>query len=179
MKILICDSLNEKVLKELKTIGECVDISSSNKKYEELDSEIEDAQIEAQLQKLKDSKAENNKELNVEAQKPNISFKDFSKMDLRVGTVVAAEKMPKTKKLLVLKVDIGDEVRTIVSGIAMDYAASEVLGQKVTVLCNLKPRALRGVESQGMILMSKSESGTLIFIEPDSSLDAISGMSIS
>jgi methionyl-tRNA synthetase len=142
-------------------------------------TKIEDAQIEAQLQKLKDSKSENNKELNVEAQKPNISFKDFSKMDLRVGTVVAAEKMPKTKKLLVLKVDIGDEVRTIVSGIAMDYAASEVLGQKVTVLCNLKPRALRGVESQGMILMSKSESGTLIFIEPDSSLDTISGMSIS
>lgn len=142
-------------------------------------TKIEDAQIEAQLQKLKDSKAENNKELNVEAQKPNISFKDFSKMDLRVGTVVAAEKMPKTKKLLVLKVDIGDEVRTIVSGIAMDYAASEVLGQKVTVLCNLKPRALRGVESQGMILMSKSENGTLIFIEPDTSHDAISGMTIS
>ena len=142
-------------------------------------TKIEDAQIEAQLQKLKDSKAENNKELNVEAQKPNILFKDFSKMDLRVGTVVAAEKMPKTKKLLVLKVDIGDEVRTIVSGIAMDYAASEVLGQKVTVLCNLRPRALRGVESQGMILMSKSENGTLIFIEPDTSHDAISGMTIS
>ena len=142
-------------------------------------TKIEDSQIEAQLQKLRDSKAENNKELNVQVQKPNISYEDFSKMDLRVGTVVAAEKMSKTKKLLVLKVDIGDEVRTIVSGIAMDYAASEVLGQKVTVLCNLKPRALRGVESQGMILMSKSESGNLIFIEPDSSLDTISGMSIS
>ena len=142
-------------------------------------TKIEDAQIEAQLQKLKNSKAENNKEFNVEAQKPNIPFTDFSKMDLRVGTVVAAEKMSKTKKLLVLKVDIGDEVRTIVSGIAMDYAASEVLGQKVTVLCNLKPRTLRGVESQGMILMSKSESGTLTFIEPDSNLDPISGMTIS
>ena len=142
-------------------------------------TKIEDIQIEAQLQKLKDSKAENNKELNLEAQKPNIPFKDFSKMDIRVGTIVAAEKMPKTKKLLVLKVDIGDEVRTVVSGIAMDYAASEVLGQKVTVLCNLRPRALRGVESQGMILMSKSENGTLIFIEPDTSHDAISGMTIS
>ena len=142
-------------------------------------TKIEDVQIEAQLQKLKDSKAQNIKELNIEAQKPNIPFKDFSKMDLRVGTVVAAKKMPKTKKLLVLKVDIGDEVRTIVSGIAMDYSESEVLGQKVTVLCNLKPRALRGVESQGMILMSKSENGTLIFIEPDTNLDAISGISIS
>jgi len=142
-------------------------------------TKIEDIQIEAQLQKLKDSKAENNKELNVEAQKPNIPFKDFSKMDLRVGTVVAAEKMPKTKKLLVLKVDIGDEVRTIVSGIAMDYAASEVLGQKVTVLCNLKPRILRGIESQGMILMGKSANGALIFIEPDSSLETISGLNIS
>ncbi len=142
-------------------------------------TKIEDIQIEAQLQKLKDSKAENNKELNVEAQKPNIPFKEFSKMDLRVGTVVAAEKMPKTKKLLVLKVDIGDEVRTIVSGIAMDYAASEVLGQKVTVLCNLKPRLLRGIESQGMILMGKSANGALIFIEPDSSLETISGLNIS
>ncbi len=142
-------------------------------------TKIEDIQIEAQLQKLKDSKAENNKELNVEAQKPNIPFKDFSKIDLRVGTVVAAEKMPKTKKLLVLKVDIGDEVRTIVSGIAMDYAASEVLGQKVTVLCNLKPRILRGIESQGMILMGKSANGALIFIEPDSSLETISGLNIS
>lgn len=142
-------------------------------------TKIEDAQIEAQLQKLKDSKAENNEELNIEAQKPNIPFKDFSKMDFRVGTVVAAEKMPKTKKLLVLKVDIGDEVRTIVSGIAMDYSASEVLGQKVTVLCNLKPRILRGIESQGMILMGKSANGALIFIEPDSSLETISGLNIS
>ena len=142
-------------------------------------TKIEDAQIEKQLQKLKDSKAENNEELNIEAQKPNIPFKDFSKMDFRVGTVVAAEKMPKTKKLLVLKVDIGDEVRTIVSGIAMDYSASEVLGQKVTVLCNLKPRILRGIESQGMILMGKSANGALIFIEPDSSLETISGLNIS
>ena len=142
-------------------------------------TKIEDAQIEAQLQKLKDSKAENNEELNIEAQKPNIPFKDFSKMDFRVGTVVTAEKMPKTKKLLVLKVDIGDEVRTIVSGIAMDYSASEVLGQKVTVLCNLKPRILRGIESQGMILMGKSANGALIFIEPDSSLETISGLNIS
>ena len=142
-------------------------------------TKIEDAQIEAQLQKLKDSKAENNEELNIEAQKPNIPFKDFSKMDFRVGTVVAAEKMPKTKKLLVLKVDIGDEVRTIVSGIALDYAASEVLGKKVTVLCNLKPRILRGIESQGMILMGKSANGALIFIEPDSSLETISGLNIS
>jgi methionyl-tRNA synthetase len=142
-------------------------------------TKIENAQIEAQLQKLKDSKAENNEELNIEAQKPNIPFKDFSKMDFRVGTVVAAEKMPKTKKLLVLKVDIGDEVRTIVSGIAMDYAASEVLGQKVTVLCNLKPRILRGIESQGMILMGKSANGALIFVEPDSSLETISGLNIS
>jgi methionyl-tRNA synthetase len=142
-------------------------------------TKIEDIQIEAQLQKLKDSKAENKKELNLEAQKPNIPFKDFSKMDIRVGTIVAAEKMPKTKKLLVLKVDIGDEVRTVVSGIAMDYAASEVLGQKVTVLCNLKPRILRGIESQGMILMGKSANGALIFIEPDSSLETISGLNVS
>ena len=142
-------------------------------------TKIEDIQIEAQLQKLKDSKVDNNKEFDVEPQKANIPLKDFFKMDLRVGAIVAAEKIPKTKKLLVLKVDIGDEVRTIVSGIAMDFAPSEVLGQKVTVLCNLKPRILRGIESQGMILMGKSATGALIFIEPDSSLKTISGLNIS
>ena len=99
-------------------------------------------------------------------------------MDLRVGTILAAEKMPKTKNLLVLKVDIGDEVRTIISGIAMDYTPFEVLGRKVTVLCNLKPRALRGVESQGMILVSKSERGNVILIGPDSGYDVLSGLSV-
>ena len=116
-------------------------------------TKIEDAQIEAQLKKLQASKAANAEATTAATQKPNIPFEDFSKMDLRVGTIVAAEKMPKTKKLLVLQVDVGTETRTIVSGIAEFYTPDTIIGQKVTVLCNLKPRALRGVESQGKLVM--------------------------
>jgi methionyl-tRNA synthetase len=99
-------------------------------------------------------------------------------MDLRVGTILTAKKMPKTKKLLVLEVDTGAEVRTIVSGIAEAYAPEAVVGKKVTVLCNLKPRDLRGVESQGMILMAKSDDGQLVFIQPDITHHTVSGVSI-
>ena len=99
-------------------------------------------------------------------------------MDLRTGTIIAAEKMPKTKKLLVLQVDTGSEVRTIVSGIAEYYTPDAVVGQKVTVLCNLKPRVLRGVESQGMILMAKANGGQLVFVQPDAKHDTHSGLAI-
>jgi len=139
-------------------------------------TKIEDAQIEAQLKKLQDSKTANAKTDSAEPQKPIIPFEDFSKMDLRIGTIVAAEKMPKTKKLLVLQVDIGTETRTIVSGIAEYYPPTTIIGQKVTVLCNLKPRALRGVESQGMLLMAKANDGQLVFVQPDSNHTAPSGM---
>lgn len=131
-------------------------------------SKIEDNQIQQQLDKLEASKAANeaaNK--SVETQKETISFEDFSKMDLRVGTILEAEKMPKTKKLLVLKVDTGLDIRTIVSGIAESYSAEEVVGKQVTVLVNLAPRKLRGVESQGMILMTEGSSGQLVFVNPD------------
>ena len=139
-------------------------------------TKIEDAQIEAQLKKLQASKAANAEATTAAPQKPNIPFEDFSKMDLRVGTIVAAEKMPKTKKLLVLQVDVGTETRTIVSGIAEFYTPDTIIGQKVTVLCNLKPRALRGVESQGMLLMAKASDGQLVFVQPDTNHTAPSGM---
>jgi methionyl-tRNA synthetase len=141
-------------------------------------TKIEDHQIQAQLDRLEASKMANVQQTTVVPQKPNIPFEDFSKMDLRIGTIVAAEKMPKTKKLLVLKVDIGTEVRTIVSGIAENYAPEAVVGQKVTVLCNLKPRALRGVESQGMILMAKANDGQLVFVQPDEAHPTPSGMPV-
>ena len=86
---------------------------------------------------------------------------------MRVGTIIEAEKMPKAKKLLVLKVDTGIDVRTIVSGIAESFTPEEVVGKKVTVLVNLAPRALRGVESQGMILMTENAEGDLVFVNPD------------
>ena len=91
----------------------------------------------------------------------------FAKMDLRVGTIIEAEKMPKANKLLVLKVDTGIDVRTIVSGIAESFKPEDIVGKRVTVLVNLAPRALRGVESQGMILMSTNTEGKLVFINPD------------
>ncbi|WP_375234590.1 methionine--tRNA ligase [Winogradskyella sp.] len=137
-------------------------------KGELLFSKIEDGQIQIQLDKLEASKKANeaaNKIL--EPQKEEIAFDDFTKLDIRVGTIMEAEKMPKTKKLLVLKVDTGIDTRTIVSGIAESFKPEEVIGKKVTVLVNLAPRKLRGVESQGMILMTEDESGNLVFVNPD------------
>ncbi|MDA9760611.1 methionine--tRNA ligase [Flavobacteriaceae bacterium] len=141
-------------------------------------TKIEDPEIEEQLDLLKASKKSNAVKNTTAVQKTSIPFGDFSKMDLRVGTILTAKKMPKTKKLLVLEVDTGTEVRTIVSGIAEAYAPEAVVGKKVTVLCNLKPRDLRGVESQGMILMAKSDDGQLVFIQPDITHHTVSGVSI-
>ena len=140
-------------------------------KGELLFSKIEDEQIQVQLDKLEASKKTNdamNSAPEVSPQKETIQFDDFTKLDMRVGTIIEAEKMAKTKKLLVLKVDTGIDVRTIVSGIAESFTPEEVIGKKVTVLVNLAPRALRGVESQGMILMTEDASGKLVFVNPDS-----------
>ncbi|WP_324720403.1 methionine--tRNA ligase [Salinimicrobium sp. HB62] len=137
-------------------------------KAELLFSKIEDDQIQKQLEKLEATKAANiadNKK--AEPQKEIATFEDFSKMDLRVGTIVEAEKMPKANKLLVLKVDTGIDVRTIVSGIAQSFKPEEIVGKKVTVLINLAPRKLRGVESEGMILMTENKEGKLVFVNPD------------
>ena len=144
-------------------------------------SKIEDDAVEQQLAKLAQRKKDNesaNASVAVEPQKDLISFEDFSKLDLRVGTILEAEKMPKTKKLLVLKVDTGLDQRTIVSGIAESYAPDEIIGKKVTVLVNLAPRALRGVESEGMILMTEDASGKLVFVNPDMD-SASNGLKIS
>lgn len=142
-------------------------------KAELLFSKIEDDAIQSQLDKLITSKLANeaaNKK--VEPQKETITFEDFSKLDLRVGTILEAEKMPKANKLLVLKIDTGIDVRTIVSGIAESFTPEEIIGKRVTVLVNLAPRTLRGVESQGMILMTESEDGKLVFVNPDTSSEA-------
>ncbi|WP_439553283.1 methionine--tRNA ligase [Flavobacterium macrobrachii] len=131
-------------------------------------SQIEDAEIQKQIDKLEATKVANKAENAViEPQKETSTFEDFSKLDLRVGTIIEAEKMPKANKLLVLKVDTGIDVRTIVSGIAEHFSPEEVVGKRVTVLVNLAPRALRGVESQGMILMTNLPDGKLVFVNPD------------
>ena len=136
-------------------------------------AKVEDSSIQAQLERLEDTK-KNNAEANFELtpEKENISFEQFNAMDLRTGTVIEAEKIKKTKKLLNLKVDLGFEIRTIVSGIAESYTPEEMIGKKVTVLANLASRTIKGVESQGMLLMTENKEGKLIVIGPeDASID--------
>lgn len=129
---------------------------------------IEDAEIQAQLDKLENTKKENAmSDTSVTPQKDTIVYEDFAKMDLRVGTILEAEKMPKAKKLIVMKVDTGIDTRTIVSGIAEYFSPEDLIGKKVTVLVNLAPRPLRGVDSQGMILLAENPDGSLIFVGPE------------
>ena len=131
-------------------------------------SKIEDKAIEAQIEKLQATKIANEQENKVlEPQKETIDFEDFTKLDIRIGTILEAEKVAKTKKLLKLKVDIGIDTRTIVSGIAESFSPGSIIGQQVSVLVNLAPRKIRGVESQGMILMTETPDGKLAFVEPE------------
>ena len=131
-------------------------------------SKIEDEAIQKQIDKLEATKTVNSAEnKKAEPQKELIQFEDFAKMDIRVGTILEAEKMPKANKLLILKVDTGIDVRTIVSGIAESFKPEDIIGKRVTVLVNLAPRNLRGVESQGMILMTSNAEGKLVFVNPD------------
>jgi methionyl-tRNA synthetase len=109
--------------------------------------------------------------------KPEIVFDDFTKIDLKVGTIVAAEKVEKADKLLKLQVDLGFETRTIVSGIAMHFAPADIVGKQVTVVCNLAPRKMRGIESNGMILMAEDANGKLHFINPEDQINPGSGVS--
>src|SRR3989339_395764 len=109
--------------------------------------------------------------------KPEIVFDDFAKIDLKVGTIVAAEKVEKADKLLKLQVDLGFETRTIVSGIAMHFAPADIVGKQVTVVCNLAPRKMRGIESNGMILMAEDANGKLHFINPEENINPGSGVS--
>ena len=128
---------------------------------------IEDAEVEAQINKLNQSKAANTLANAVVAPaKENIDFDQFSTMDIRVATIIAAEKVEKTKKLLKLTVDTGMDQRTVVSGIAEHFTVEEIIGQQVSLLANLAPREIKGILSQGMILMSENSDGKLTFVAP-------------
>ena len=136
-------------------------------------TKIEDEEIQKQIDKLEATKAANKEEIAsslamTEPQKETIQYDDFAKIDLRVGTILEAEKMPKANKLLILKIDTGIDFRTIVSGIAESFSPEEIIGKRVTVLVNLAPRNLRGVDSEGMILMTTNSEGKLVFVNPDS-----------
>jgi methionyl-tRNA synthetase len=139
---------------------------------------IEDEVIEKQVQKLLQSK----KEMELSTQpvtpsKPEISFDDFSKMDIRVGTIIAAERVEKSKKLLKLQVDTGIDKRTVMSGIAEHFTPDQVIGKQVTILVNLAPRKIMGVESQGMILMAEDKEGKLRLLQPNEEVSAGSTVS--
>jgi methionyl-tRNA synthetase len=128
---------------------------------------IEDAEVEAQINKLNQSKADNTlANAVVTPAKENIDFDQFSAMDIRVATIIAAEKVEKTKKLLKLTVDTGLDQRTVVSGIAEYFKPEEIVGQQVSLLANLAPREIKGILSQGMILMSENSDGKLTFVAP-------------
>lgn len=109
--------------------------------------------------------------------KDEIQFDDFAKIDLKVGTIIAAEKVEKADKLLKLQIDLGFEIRTIVSGIALHFKPEEIIGKQVTVVTNLAPRKMRGIESNGMILMAEDAAGKLYFVHPSSKIDNGSGIS--
>lgn len=154
-----------------KTVEETSDLLPAGHQIgvgEILFAQIEDAEIQKQIDKLEATKTANaREEKTIEPQKETATFEDFAKIDLRVGTIIAAEKMPKANKLLVLKVATGLDTRTIVSGIAEHFTPEEVVGKRVMVLVNLAPRALRGVESEGMLLLANDAHGKLVFVNPD------------
>ena len=133
-------------------------------------SKIEDSVIEEQIQKLENTK-QNNKKTNPNANpmKEEITFDDFTKIDLRTATILEAEKVEKADKLLKLTVDTGVDVRTVVSGIAESFTPEEVVGKQVMILLNLAPRKIRGIESQGMLLLTTKPDGKLSFVTPDDS----------
>lgn len=129
---------------------------------------VEDETITAQVQKLEDSKKQNalDNVAAVEPSKAETSFDDFSKMDIRIGTILEAERVPKTDKLLKLLIDTGIDKRTVVSGIAGFYKPEDIIGQQVSILVNLAPRKIKGIESRGMILMAENNKGELSFVAP-------------
>ena len=130
--------------------------------------QIEDEQMDAQREKLTSASLENNIEEKLFAPvKPTTSFKDFDALDLRVAEIIQAKKVRKTKKLMELTVRMGDEERTIISGIATDFEEAELMGKKVTFIANLKPRSLKGIENQGMILLGENQGGHLVFVGPE------------
>lgn len=128
---------------------------------------IEDSEVDNQLKKLEESKVVQQLEAKqIEPMKPTINFDDFTKLDIRVGTILEAVKVPKADKLLQLLVDTGLDKRVVVSGIAEHFSPEEIIGKQVSLLLNLEPRKIKGIESQGMILMAEDEHGKLCFVSP-------------
>jgi len=131
-------------------------------------SKVEDEAVEKQMRKLQNSKEQNlAAKADVKPQKDTVSYDDFMRMDIRVGTILEAVKVPKTKKLMQLKVDTGMDVRTVVSGIAEYFEPEAVIGKQICLLANLAPRDIKGIQSQGMILLAEDAGGRLVFVTPE------------
>jgi methionyl-tRNA synthetase len=189
---------SKKMLKMMKVVDRMLDWQNAGKvdllkvgyslnAPEILFRKIEDSEIELQIEKLKSKSLKNKVETTEQQITPNtklqtennekqetkneIVFDDFAKIDLKIGTIISAEKVEKADKLLKLEVDLGFEKRTIVSGIALHFKPEEIVGKQVTVVCNLAPRKMRGIESNGMILMAEDKAGKLHFVNPDNKID--------
>lgn len=154
-------------------ISDLLPAGSMTNAPEILFQKIEDTLVEDEVSKLKNA---NTVESNFDPQKEAIAFDDFVKMDIRLGTILEAEKVEKADKLLKLTVDTGIDKRTIVSGIAEHYSPEEIVGRTVQVLLNLEPRKIRGIESQGMVLMAEDEEGKLSFMVPEKGFGAGGGV---
>lgn len=156
--------------------SELLEANHQINKPELLFGKIEDEVVDAQLKKLLDKKKAAEKPAELSIQKDFASFDDFQKMDIRIGTILEAKKVAKTKKLLEIKLDTGIDQRTVVSGIAEFFKPEDIIGQQVTVLINLAPRNIKGIESQGMILMAESQDGKLHFVAPTNKINSGSGV---
>lgn len=171
-KLLTLFNVQKSDWKDVETKSVLIETGHKINEASLLFSKIEDDVIEAQIQKLENTK-QNNKKTNPNANpmKDEITFDDFTKIDLRTATILEAEKVEKADKLLKLKVDTGVDVRTVVSGIAESFTPEEVIGKQVMILLNLAPRKIRGIESQGMLLLTTKPDGKLSFVTPDETVD--------
>mgnify|MGYP003433362376 CR=1 FL=1 len=151
---------------------EDTEVIEKEKKLKEKAKKIEAAKMENKS--TENAASDKSSAVNI---KPEIVFDDFAKIDLRVGTILSAEKVEKADKLLKLEVDLGFEKRIIVSGISLHFKPEDILGKQVTVVCNLAPRKMRGIESNGMILMAEDADGKLQFVNPDTKVANGSGVS--
>ena len=167
-KMLTMMNLEKMDWNDLESTDEYVATGHQLGQSELIFAKIEDEDIEAQINKLNESKVKNNMtNPNAEPQKELISFDDFQKMDIRIGTILEAKKVEKADKLFELKVDTGMDIRTIVSGIAEHFTLEEIVGKQAMVLANLAPRKIRGIESNGMLLFADKADGKLTFVNPE------------
>ncbi len=166
LKMLAVDKFQWDELGSMELLGAGHTIGEAQLLFEKIEDDVIQAQL-AKLEASRRAKLEAEAAKNVAEQKTEVTFDDFQKMDIRVSTILAAEKVAKTKKLLKLTIDTGIDKRTIVSGIAEYYSPEQLVGRQVLVLANLAPREIKGIESRGMILMAEDALGRLVIVQPE------------